>query len=1084
MADEKKIKLTIDDQDIEVSAGTTVLEAAKTLGIKIPTLCYHEALSPYGACRLCMVEVTQGNRTTVKASCQLISDEGMTVKTDSDRLAKGRKIMAELLLARCPDSERIQDIARQFGVTEPRLEKKNEKCILCGLCVRMCSERMGVSAIGFANRGSRREVVPPFDEFSDVCQTCGACTFICPTNAINFEELSENKPVTIHSEFNLELIDRPVISIPFPQAVPNCPTIDKEHCIHFLRGTCGICEKVCKADAINYEDKDEELDINVGSVILTSGFDLFEPSLKSEYGYNEYKNVVSALQYERLMAPTGPSGGHIYRPSDYEKPKRVAWLQCVGSRDIQAGNEYCSAVCCTYATKEAIITREDLPGSECTIFFMDMRTFGKGFEEFYNRAKEEYGVKYVRARAAHVEEVENNNLKIVYRDEDGTSRQDEFDLVVLSSGLRPRGDFNKLVEILGVEQNDYGFVKTGHFTPSVTNKPGIFVAGAISEPKDIPDTVAQSLGVVSKASELIHENRGTELTKIEYPPETTETDEPRVGVFVCHCGVNIASVVDVPHVAEFASTLPNVVFSDNNLFSCSGDTQTRIKEMIKEHNLNRVIVASCTPRTHEPLFQETVREAGLNPFLFDLVSIREHCSWVHRDQPEVATEKAKLVISMAVNKVSRNMPVQKEPVEIAKSVLIIGGGISGMNAALDVAAQGFEASIIEMEPELGGNMRNIPHLFTDDDPQAYLKDLIAKVEENPGISIYKNSRLTGLDGYVGNFEASVSGSEDKIKAGAIIVAVGAKELKPKGLFHYGDHPRIMTQLEFDKALAEGTLDEMDVKNIVMIQCVGSREGSDGERPYCSRVCCSTAVKNALRFTDERKDRRVLVLYRDIRTYGFKEKYYRSARERGIIFTRYLQEAPPEVSIEDDKLKIDFKDLIVNREFTTRPDLIVLSAATVPFTEENIELAQMLKVPLTLNNFFLEAHTKIAPLDFATSGIFLCGTCHSPKFSDESIFQASGAAARAMSVISQEGISTEGIPAMIDEARCVGCGLCEANCAYNAVVVNPDRGVAEVNEVLCKGCGACQAVCPSSVPHLRQFGINQIMRMIETATEEL
>jgi heterodisulfide reductase subunit A len=903
------------------------------------------------------------------------------------------------------------------------------------------------------------------------CTGCGLCAQYCPREAL--------------SEFDRETMIRNAVYVPYPQSVPLVYSIDKEKCIG-----CGLCEQYCKAGAIEYEQEDEKRDLNVGSIILCPGFETFTPDVKKEYGYSDFPNVITSIEYERVLSASGPYQGHVLRPSDAKIPKKIAWIQCVGSRDEQVGCTYCSAVCCTYATKEAIMSMEHVPGVDCHIYYMDMRTFGKGFEEYYESAKA-LGVKYKRCRVPHIEQLPNKDLKIKYRDEDGVLKEEVFDMVVLSVGLRPVDKVENLAKIFNIDLNEYNFCKTDIFTPLETSRPGVFVSGAFSEPKDIPDTVAQSMGAAAKASGVIASERGKLVEVVEFPPEiVVENIRPRIGVFVCHCGVNIGAIVDCEEVMEYAKTLPDVVFSDQNLYTCSSDTQTKIKEMIKEHNLNRVIVASCTPRTHEPLFQNTIKEAGINPYLFDLTSLREHVSWVHRNDRKAATEKAKLQVAKAVARVRTNKPVLKEPVNVTHSSLIIGGGIAGMTAALDIAAQGFEAYIIEKENELGGNLLNVYHTFDDRDPQKFLKETIEKVRNNDKIHIYTNSKVVDLGGYIGNFEVSVKSNnpesdEEIIQVGAIIVATGAKELKPNE-YLYGTDKRVITQLELDKVLWEagseqGSPPDIDIKNVkelVMIQCVGSR---CPERTYCSRICCSEAIKNALRIKKEYPEMKITVLYRDLRTYAFKEKYYREAREKGIRFIRYTENAKPEVVQDGDKLKVTTFDYILKRNLVMHPDLIVLSAATIPF-EENEELGQILKVPLNKDKFFLEAHMKIKPLDFSTDGIFLCGTAHSPKFSDESIAQASGAAARAISVISQDNIETEGIPIMIDEERCAGCGICEANCAYSAIKVNPERGVAEVTPVLCKGCGTCSNVCPSSVPYLRRFEPRQLISMIEAATE--
>ncbi len=890
------------------------------------------------------------------------------------------------------------------------------------------------------------------------CTGCGLCAQYCPREAI--------------SEFDRGVGLRSATFIPFPQAVPLRYRIDREQCMG-----CGLCEQYCKANAVDYGQEEEKISLNVGSIVLSPGFKTFDPTIKSEYGYGVYDNVVTAMQFERILNASGPFAGSVLRPSDGKHPMKIAWIQCIGSRDVKVNRRYCSAVCCTYATKEAIIAKDHTKGTECHIFYMDIRTFGKGFDEYYERAKKEYGVNYTRCRVAHVEEVpQTNDLKIVYRTEEGELAEEVFNLVVLSVGLEPPENIEELGKKFGIELNDYGFCKTDMFTPLETSRAGVYVSGSFSSPKDIPDTVAQASGAAIKASEPIFSQRDTLVTVKEYPPEKEVFgEEPRIGVFCCHCGINIGGVVDVPALTEFAKTLPNVVHTEHNLYTCSQDTQGKIRDKIKEHDLNRVIVASCTPRTHEPLFQNTVKDAGLNPFLFELTSTREHSSWVHKNEPEKATEKAKHLVAMAVEKSRRNKLVIKSPVECINAALIVGGGIAGMTAALDLARQKSKVYIVEKENELGGNLHNIHHTLTGDDPEKFLQDIIKKVEENENIEVFLEASLSDINGYIGNFKANISqkDNENEVECGIVIVATGAKELKPEGKYRYGEDPRVMTQLEFDKKLHDK---DFSGNNVVMIQCVGSREEG---REYCSRVCCSEALKNALKTKELNPDANVYILYRDVRTYGFREEFYRQAREKGVFLIQYNNDDCPKVVKDNEKLKVYVKDHILKQKLVIEPDVLVLSTATVPY-KDNEKLAQTLKIPTTEYGFFLEAHMKIKPVDFAAAGIFLCGSAHSPKFLDEAISQASGAASRAMTILAKKELFTEGVAAVVDEQRCSGCGLCENNCSYDAIKVNNESGIAEVNEVLCMGCGACSCICPSNVPYLRQFEPSQLMAMVDRA----
>jgi len=886
---------------------------------------------------------------------------------------------------------------------------------------------------------------------AEKCTGCGVCAENCIVEAV--------------SAYDEGLTPRGGIFVDYPQAVPLVYVIDREKCIG-----CGLCESFCQAEAIEYDQTEMIEKVRVGSIILAAGFDEFEPDGKKEYGYGRFKNVVTATEFERILSASGPFGGHVVRPSDGEIPKRVAFLQCVGSRD-EKSNKYCSAVCCMYATKEAIIAKEHSPQLEPTIFFMDMRTYGKGFEEFYNRAQSEYGLKYIRSRVPCIEEDAEQNLVITYETEDGKIQKEKFDMVVLSVGLEPPKSNEELSRIFGVPLNEYGFLDWKIFEP-LQAKEGVYTCGAFSGPKDIPDTVAQASGAAAMASSMIADERGTLVEEKVYPEEIpVEGQPPRIGVFVCWCGINIGGTVNVPEVMEYAATLPNVVYADQNLYTCSQDTQEKIKEAVEEHGLNRVIVASCTPRTHEPLFQSTIREAGLNPYLFEMTNIRDQCSWVHMHTPEEATEKAKDLVRMAVAKANLLEPLHSSSVDVTQSGLVVGGGIAGMTAALGLANQGYTVYLVEKEDKLGGLLNKIHYTLTGEDPKVYLEELEQKLKENPLVHIHTQTEVEKVDGYVGNFTTTLSNGEE-INHGIVIVATGGKEHTPTD-YLYGQDKRVVTQLELEDMLTKG---KVQAGTVVMINCVESR---DDTKEYCSRICCSEAVKNALKLKEQNPDSNIYILYRDMRTYAFREQYYDQARENGIIFMRYDPETKPKLEKKGDKLLLYIHDSALDQDFVLSPDLIILSTGVSPY--DNTPLSQMLKVPLDKDGFFLEAHMKLRPVDFATDGVFMAGLAHSPKFIDETISQAYGAVARACTIISKKAIETESIIAEVNEDLCCGCSICIPLCPYNARELDTEKKIAKVNEILCKGCGACVAACPSGAAQQRHFRDSQLVSMIETST---
>ncbi len=846
---------------------------------------------------------------------------------------------------------------------------------------------------------------------------------------------------------------------------------------------CYECVKACGADALTIDthlEKPAVENLDVGAIVLAPGFSPYDPSGLDFYGFDTLPNVVTSMQYERMLSASGPFGGHLVRPSDHQEPKKIGWIQCVGSRDQNnCKNSYCSSVCCMYAIKEAVISKEHAGDDlECAIFFMDMRTPGKEFEQFYENAKTKHGIRFERSRIHTIEPTAGGNeLSVRYVTEDGRMLNELFDIMVLSVGLETPPELVDLANRLDIDLTPGNFAKTESFNPVATSREGIFVCGAFQGPKDIPQSVIDASAAAAAAGEMLASARGTMCKTKKTPPETNVIgDRPRIGVFVCKCGSNIAGVVDVPSVRDYAATLPHVEYATDNMYTCSQDTQDIMTQIIQEQNLNRVVVAACTPKTHEPLFQETLINAGLNKYLFEMTNIRNQNSWVHKNNPELATQKAKDLVRMAVAKVALMEPLEESELSVNQTAMVIGGGISGLAAARSLADQGYETHLIERDSQLGGQALNLYHTAQGDDIQRNLSQLINSVEKNDIVKIHLNTKLTNVEGFVGNFKSTLTSGDNtlELEHGIAVIATGAAPYTPSE-YSYGKSPDILTAIELDKKLIadDPMLNKLD--SALFIQCVGSREP---ERMYCSRVCCTHSIENALELKKRNPDMNVYILYRDIRTYGEKEYLYRKAREQGVIFIRYSLDNKPVVVAKDEKISVTVTDHVLGRPMELTVDLVTLATAIVPYGDE--QLANFFKVPMNENGFFIEKHAKLGPSEFATDGTFLCGMAHYPKPIDESIAQAKAAASRAVTLLARKTIFSSGTIAEVDPGKCAACGVCVSVCPYSAPTFNEEgrfAGKAGINPVLCKGCGLCVASCRSGAIHLKGFDTDQIFSQI-------
>lgn len=954
-----------------------------------------------------------------------------------------------------------------IGGRMPRLDKTfpTNDCSMCILSPKLvecgrhrnieiltCSDVIGLSGDP-GNYNVQVKKRPRYVD-ADKCLGCGSCAEECP--------------VKVADEFNELLSNRKAIYKQYPQAFPNAYVIDPNKCLRLKNPkACGKCIKACPVDAIDHTAREEIVDINVGAIILCPGYDLFDPQLRGEYGFGVYDNVLTSLQFERMLSASGPYEGHIQK-ADGTEPKKIAFIQCVGSRDVSLCRGYCSSVCCMYATKEAVIAKEHVPGLDTTIFNMDIRAFGKDYEKYYNRAEREYGVRYVKCMVSSVKELQQTKeLRVRYLNEEGTMVEEDFDMLVLSVGLEPTADSVALANVLGIELNDYKFCDLKELSGVQTSREGIYVAGVFSGPKDIPETVMQASAAAGESAAFLAPARNTEVTEMTFPVEREVGDEePRIGVIICHCGKNIASVVDIPTVLEHAKKLPHVVYANNSLYACAQDSQLAMKDLIEEHNLNRFVVASCSPRTHKALFQETIKEAGLNASLFEMANIRDQCSWVHMHEPEKATEKAKDLVSAAVAKAATLKPIKNVTVQVTKEALVIGGGVAGMTAATGLAKQGYKVHLLEKEQQLGGLALRIGEYLYSSQSTGFLQNLIDDVQNHPLIDIHMGEEIVDVSGYMGNFTTKLASGKE-IKHGVTIIATGGLEAKPTE-YLYGEDPRVLTQMELDEAIIRGDDRIKQAKNIVMIQCVGSREES---RPYCSRICCTKTMKLALKLKEINPDASIIVMYRDIRTYSFNEDYYREARAKGVIFVRYQVEQKPVVTKGASGLQVTATDHIMGHDLSVDADLVVLAAAVVPPTT-NQNLSQLFKVPLNPDQFFQEVHMKLRPVDFASDGVYMCGLAHGPKTIEESIIQGKAAAARATSIISQDTLESKGVVAVVQKDKCAACLTCVRLCPFKAPRINPDDHLAEIEAVICQGCGSCAGECPNKAITLQGYADDQ------------
>ncbi len=901
----------------------------------------------------------------------------------------------------------------------------------------------------------------------DRCTACGQCRKQFPECV----------------DFNPGLDHRAPTCMRYPQATPQAFSINMSRC-----SNPQALIACCPAGAILADDPEREVRLRVASVVLAQGAEIFDPSGIDSFSYGHDPDVVTSLEYERILSASGPTQGKLLCPSDGRIPAKIAWIQCVGSRGLQKGAvSYCSGVCCMFALKEAMVTKERFEDSiDTAIFYMDIRTFGKDYERYYDRSRNTSGVRFVRSRPHSVfRKTGQDQLSITFATEDSSTLKEElFDMVVLSTGFRITDDLRQTATCLGIELNAHGFAQTGGFDPVVTSRSGVYVCGMFEGPKDIPETMIQASAAACMAATHVPAAAAISGGDNEFISERDVTEEdPRVGVFICDCGENIGGVIDVSELGAFAAKLPGVAIAEGVGHGCSRESMKHIEEAIVRYKLNRVVIGGCSPRTHETRFQDLLRRSGLNKYLLEITNLRDQDTWVHKDKPKEATAKARQLIWASVQSVKKARALADNRLPINRDILVVGGGVAGMSASLRLADQGFKVFLAERHSMLGGVANLVRKTLDGKDVQLFVHDLIQKTLSHPNIQVILNAFIVDHSGMPGMFKTGMQVGARmfyrQISHGITILATGALPNRPEG-YLLGRHAAVMTQLDADALLEDIPAKVSNWNNVVMIQCVGSRQP---DNPNCSRICCQTAIKNALRILDINPEARIFILYRDIRTYGFQEDYYQTARERGVIFVRYEAAQPPEVREAEKLVEVAFTDPILGRRIEVTADVLLLSTGFISDDESGEDLAAIFKIPRTPDGYFLEDHIKLRPVDFSKPGFFMAGTAHSPRSIRESIAQAEASAARARTLLSRDSINLGAAIARVDSKKCAACLICVRVCPFGVPFINAD-GYSEIDPSKCHGCGVCASECPAKAIQLMQFEDDQILAKLSGLLERM
>ncbi len=910
------------------------------------------------------------------------------------------------------------------------------------------------------------------------CIGCGYCSDVCP--------------IGMPDSYQQGMTMRKAAYKVAARAAPDAYVIDRgPYC-----DTCRQCVEVCPSRAIDLDEQPRLLTVEVGAIIMALGFQVYDPAGLEELGYGRYANVLSAMQYERLASRSGPTEGIVVRPTDQQSPRSIAWLQCIGSRDQE--NTFCSSICCMYATKEAILAKQRLGGEvDCRIFIMDERAFNKEYSAYFSKARERHGIQFSRCRVSAIrEDPATHDLILSYNDSQGHPCEERFEMVVLATGLQPPDSARNLATLLDIELNEYGFCETDKFTPLQTSRPGVFVCGAFSSPKEIVETIIDASGAAAEVMRLLNDQLNTYpysrewpflSTTNSFPPERDVSGEPpRIGLFACSCGATISKAIDLTALIQEAREWPGVATAQVLDFACFPETLQSLQEEIQRENLNRIIIAGCSNRTHEALFQRTLRQVGLNPYLLEQVNLREQCSLVHRQQYELAQRKAVELMRVGVGRIMTAQAVHKDRHPCRPAALVIGGGVSGMTAALAIADSGYDVHLVERSEMLGGNLLNLYYVAEGYHPQRLLRDLVNRVRAHKRIVTHTRTEIVRHRGHVGHFQALLRSQQSdgrieefQIEHGVTIVATGGRETREHPWLALPDmFPQVITQSQLEERIIHRPEEIAALKHVVMIQCVRP----PGTPEYCSRVCCTNAMKNAIRLKLFNPSCQVTVLYKNIVTYGFREEYYTEARRRGVVFIRYSDEEQPKIFPDFKRLRVRVRDFALDRWLDLPADLVPISMAIAP-AEGTEDLAKMLRVPLASEGFFEEAQLKLRPMDFMREGIFLAGMAHYPKFIEESISHALAAAARALTLLSQGSLHLGGVIAHVDPDQCVGCLTCTRVCpfAIPQVIQQEGRagvgnlgGAAYIDPAQCQGCGTCTGECPASAIQLINYTDEQMM----------